>query len=72
VVTLRTYAEIITQKCKKCNSLRLRVLAKLCYHKVMKKHKLNEYGFIPLLLSVLAVVIAIIYFAFTRVMHAQQ
>jgi hypothetical protein len=34
------------------------------------KH-INESGFIPLLLTILIVVAAIIYFAFTRVLHAK-
>lgn len=36
----------------------------------MKRKQLNEAGFIPMLLTILAVVVAIIYFAYTRVLHA--
>lgn len=36
----------------------------------MKKLKQNEAGFIPMLLSILAVVLLVIYFAYTRVLHA--
>jgi len=36
----------------------------------MKHKKLDENGFIPMMLSILAVVVAIIYFAYTRVLHA--
>ena len=36
----------------------------------MKYKKLNQNGFIPMMLSILAVVLLIIYFAYTRVLHA--
>ena len=36
----------------------------------MKHKKLNENGFIPMLISILVVVLLIIYFAYTRVQHA--
>lgn len=36
----------------------------------MKRKQLNTDGFIPLLLAILAVVIVIIYLAYTRVLHA--
>ena len=36
----------------------------------MNHKKLNENGFIPMLLTILAVVLLIIYFAYTRVQHA--
>lgn len=36
----------------------------------MKHKKLDQNGFIPMLLSILAVVLLIIYFAYTRVLHA--
>lgn len=38
----------------------------------MKKKTLNEAGFIPLLLTILAIVLAVIYLAYTRVLHAQH
>jgi hypothetical protein len=38
----------------------------------MKRTPLNEAGLIPLLLTVLVVVVAIIYLAFTRVLKATQ
>lgn len=38
----------------------------------MKRTPLNESGLIPLLLTVLVVVLAMIYLAFTRVLNAQQ
>ena len=40
-------------------------------NKTKMKHKhLNESGFIPLILTILAVVVVIIYLAYTRVLHA--
>lgn len=38
----------------------------------MNKLKQNQQGLIPLLLSILFVVGVIIYFAFIKVLHAQQ
>ena len=38
----------------------------------MKKLTSNEYGFIPLLLTVLAIIVAIIVFAYLRVAKAQH
>lgn len=38
----------------------------------MTQRPLNQNGFIPLLLSVLAVVIALIYIVYARVLHAQN
>jgi hypothetical protein len=38
---------------------------------MVKMKHINESGFIPLLLTILIVVAAIIYFAFTRVLHAK-
>jgi len=38
----------------------------------MKKHKLNQQGFIPMLLSILTIVLVLIYFVYTRVLHAHQ
>ncbi len=32
----------------------------------------NQSGFIPLLISILIIVVALIYLAYTRVVHAQQ
>lgn len=34
------------------------------------KRPLNQDGFIPMMLSILAVVLALIYLAYTRVLHA--
>lgn len=39
---------------------------------MMVKRPLNEAGFIPLLIVILIIVAAIIYLAYTRVLHAQQ
>jgi F0F1-type ATP synthase membrane subunit b/b' len=36
----------------------------------MKRSPLDQNGFIPMLLTILAVVVLIIYFAYTRVLHA--
>jgi hypothetical protein len=36
----------------------------------MKRTPLNESGFIPLLLTVLALVLIVVYLAYTRVAHA--
>ena len=36
----------------------------------MKKLKLNQQGFIPMMLSILAVVIFVIFVVYSRVMHA--
>jgi hypothetical protein len=38
---------------------------------LMKHKPLDQNGFIPLLLTVLAVVLAFIYLAYTRVLHAK-
>jgi hypothetical protein len=38
----------------------------------MKKLKPNEAGFIPLLLSILALVVLVIFFAYARVAHVQK
>jgi hypothetical protein len=38
----------------------------------MKRTQLNQGGFIPMLLTVLVVVVAVIYLAYTRVLKAQQ
>lgn len=38
----------------------------------MKKLKVNEQGFIPLLIFVLAVVVALVFYAYTRVQNAQH
>lgn len=38
----------------------------------MTKKPLNEAGFVPLLVAVLLIVAAIVYFAYTRVLHAHQ
>lgn len=38
----------------------------------IKRKQLDQNGFIPMMLSILAVVLLIIYFAYTRVLHAQQ
>jgi hypothetical protein len=36
-----------------------------------KMKKLNQSGFIPLLVTILLIVVAVIYVAYTRVLHAQ-
>ncbi len=36
----------------------------------MKRTPLNQSGFIPLLLTILAIVLLVIYLAYTRVLHA--
>lgn len=38
----------------------------------MKRTPLNQTGLIPLLILVLLIVAAVIYLAYTRVLHAQQ
>lgn len=40
----------------------------------MKRSRLseNEAGFIPMLLTILAIVVALIYLAYTRVLHANH
>ena len=38
----------------------------------MKRHRLDQAGFIPLLVAILLVVAVIVYLAYTRVLHAQQ
>ena len=38
----------------------------------MKKHKLNEAGFIPLILSILTIVLVLIYLVYTRVLQAKS
>ncbi len=38
----------------------------------MKRQKLDQSGFIPLLLTVLFIVAVGIYMVYTRVLHAQQ
>lgn len=38
----------------------------------MAKKPLNEAGFIPLLIAVIIIVAAVVYLAYTRVLHAQQ
>lgn len=38
----------------------------------MKKLTVNESGFIPMLLTILFVIVAVIYFVYTRVAHAAQ
>jgi hypothetical protein len=38
----------------------------------MKRTPSNQSGFIPLLLTVLAVVVVVIYLIYTRVVHAQR
>ncbi|HVS58685.1 MAG TPA: hypothetical protein VHD60_03025 [Candidatus Saccharimonadales bacterium] len=40
--------------------------------KLMPKLRTNQEGFIPLLIAVLLVVTAVIYLAYTRVLHAQH
>jgi len=37
----------------------------------MKPKQLDQAGFIPLLITILLIVAAIIYFVYTRVLHAQ-
>jgi sorbitol-specific phosphotransferase system component IIC len=37
----------------------------------MKRKHLNEYGLVPMLIAILIVVAAVIYFVYTRVIHAQ-
>jgi hypothetical protein len=38
----------------------------------MKSKPLNQAGFIPLLITVLLIVAAVIYLVYTRVLHAQK
>jgi sorbitol-specific phosphotransferase system component IIC len=38
----------------------------------MKPKPLNQTGFIPLLITVLLIVAAIIYFVYARVLHSQK
>jgi hypothetical protein len=38
----------------------------------MKRAPLNQNGFIPMLLMILAIVVAVIYVAYTRVLNAHQ
>lgn len=38
----------------------------------MSKLSVNQAGFIPMLLSILAVVVAVIFFVYFRVMHAHR
>jgi len=38
----------------------------------MKRKSLNESGFVPLLVTILILVAAVIYFVYTRVLHAQD
>lgn len=38
----------------------------------MKRTPLNESGFIPMMLTILAIVVAVIYLAYTRVLKAQH
>jgi hypothetical protein len=38
----------------------------------MNKHKLNQQGFIPMLLFFLALIVAVIVIAYLRVVKAQQ
>jgi hypothetical protein len=38
----------------------------------MKSKPLNQAGFIPLLITVLLIVAAVIYLVYTRVLHAQR
>ena len=38
----------------------------------MKPARLNENGLVPLLVTILVVVIAIIYLVYARVLHAQK
>lgn len=38
----------------------------------MKRKQLNETGFIPLLVTILLIILAIIYVVYTRVLHAQK
>jgi len=36
----------------------------------MKRASLNQSGFIPLLVTIILIVVALIYLAYTRVLHA--
>jgi hypothetical protein len=38
----------------------------------MKHKPLNEAGFIPLLVTILLIIVAVIYVVYTRVLHAQK
>lgn len=38
----------------------------------MRRAPLNQSGFIPMLLAVLAIVVGLIYVIYTRVLHAQR
>ncbi len=35
----------------------------------MKKHKLNQSGFIPMILSILAIVLMVVYMVYSRVLR---
>jgi hypothetical protein len=37
----------------------------------MKTKKLNQAGFLPLLITILLVIAAVVYFVYTRVLHAK-
>lgn len=39
--------------------------------KLPEPRKLDQHGFVPLLLTLLAVIVAVIVFAFLRVLHAR-
>ena len=41
-------------------------------HTNSQMKRLDEDGFIPLLLTIITVVVVVIYLVFTRVMHAKQ
>lgn len=38
----------------------------------MKPKPLNQAGFVPMLIAILLIVAAIIYFVYTKVLHAQN
>jgi hypothetical protein len=38
----------------------------------MKRRPLDQSGFIPMLITILLIVAALIYFAYTRVLHAAK
>ena len=40
--------------------------------KAMPTKKLNQSGFIPMLIIIILIVAVVIYLAYTRVLHAQQ
>jgi hypothetical protein len=49
------------------------LLKRLCFiNKAVKRQPLNQAGFIPMLLTILFIVVAVVYFAYSRVLKAQN